>query len=73
MVNEQENAMTGHELIELIQNNSNLDAEFYVMDSNGNAVAIKCVEGFIRRDPFDSDFDRSANAIVLHDNCMIVE
>jgi len=63
--------MTGRELIEMIQINCHLDDEFYVMDGDGKIVDIKVVEHFTKRDPYDGDFDRSASAIVLHDNCTI--
>jgi hypothetical protein len=61
--------MNGHELIEMIRNNCNLDNEVKIeLNSDcyvGKLLDIKNVETDIERSPYDGDFDKSITKITL--------
>lgn len=57
--------MNGHELIELIRQNGDLDKEVKVELENGKWADIKRVDSAIDRDPYDGDFDKAITLIEL--------
>lgn len=63
--------MNGHELIEMIKNNCNLDNEVKIeLTADGYVnrfVGVKEVETEIERDPYDGDFDRPITVIKLEE------